>query len=169
MNKKAVLGGLLAALFVTGACSSTTTVNSNTANTNAANKNTPANSNAAAPANNNTAAAPASSTNNAAPETAAAGAEQDFTLHNKTGVVIDKLFVSPSDKDDWQEDILGQDTLADGQSLEIKFHPKEKAAKWDLKVQDAGGNSIEWHDLNLTEISEVTLHYADGKGTAEVK
>ncbi len=166
MNKKALLGGLFAALLVTGACSSTTTVNTNTANSNAANKN--ANTNAAAPANNNTAAAPASSTASA-PADATAGAEQDFTLHNKTGVIIDKLFVSPSDKDDWQEDILGKDVLADGESLEIKFHPKEKAAKWDLKVQDSTGNSIEWHDLNLTEISEVTLHYADGKGTAEVK
>lgn len=168
MNKKALLGGLFAAVLITGACSST---NTNNANSNAANKNATSNTNntnAAAPANNNTAAAPASSTNNAPTETAA-GAEQDFTLHNKTGVVIDKLFVSPSDKDDWQEDILGKDQLADGESLEIKFHPKEKAAKWDLKVQDTSGNSIEWHDLNLTEISEVTLHYADGKGTAEVK
>jgi hypothetical protein len=167
MKNKILLGSLILAVFVMGACTSTT--NSNNANTNAANKNatTNTNTNAAAPANNNTATAPANNNTAAAPATA--GAAQDFMLHNKTGVVIDKLFVSPSDKDDWQEDILGQDQLADGQSLEIKFHPKETAAKWDLKVVDTQGTSIEWHDLNLTEISEVTLHYADGKGTAEVK
>ena len=168
MKNKILLGSLTLALFVTGACSSTT--NSNNANSNSANKNGNANTNASAPANsNNTGAAPAnnssSSSNTAANDTAA----QDFTLHNKTGVVIDKLFVSPSDKEEWGEDILGQDTLGDGQSVEIKFHPKEKAPKWDLKVQDSSGNSIEWHDLNLTEISEVTLHYDNGKGTAEVK
>lgn len=162
MNKKFLIGGLFAALLVTGACSATNTnTNSNTnANSNAANKNTATtNTNSAAPSNaNSTAAAPATAEGN-----------QDFTLHNKTGVVIDKLFVSPSDKDDWQEDILGQDTLASGQSVEVKFHPKEKAAKWDIKVVDSEDNSIEWHDLNLMEISEVTLHFENGKGTAEVK
>lgn len=115
----------------------------------------------------NTAAANTAANTAAAPATA--GAAQDFTLVNKTGVVIDKLFVSPSDKDDWQDDILGQDQLADGASLEIKFHPKEKAAKWDLRIEDTKGNYIEWNDLNLTEIEKVTLHYKDGKGTAEVE
>jgi len=163
MKNKALIGCLALALFVTGACSS---ANTNTT-TNNANSNANRNANtAASPANANTATAPA----NTAPDRAAAteGA-QDFMLHNKTGVVINKLFVSPSDKDDWQEDILGQDTLANDQSVEIKFNPKEKAAKWDLKVEDTQGNSIEWHDLNLMEISEVTLHYENGKGTAEVK
>jgi hypothetical protein len=162
MKNKALLCVLTVILLVAGACSSTPT-NTNTnanSNSNAANKNTATtNTNSAAPSNaNSTATAPA-----------AAEGQQDFTLHNKTGVVIDKLFVSPSDKDDWQEDVLGQDTLADGQSVEIKFHPKEKAAKWDIKVVDSEDNSIEWHDLNLMEISEVTLHFENGKGTAEVK
>ena len=165
MKNKALIGCLALALFVTGACSSTNTntnTNTNTANTNA-NRN--ANTNASAPANSNTATAPA----NTASDTAATEGKQDFMLHNQTGVEIDKLFVSPSDKDDWQEDVLGQDTLPNGQSVEIKFSPKEKAAKWDLKVVDKAGASIEWHDLNLIEISEVTLHYENGKGTAEVK
>jgi hypothetical protein len=161
MNKKFLIGGVLAALLVTGACSTATNTNTNTntnsANTNAANRNTATSTATPAP------------TGTPAANDATAGAAQDFMLHNKTGVVIDKLYVSPSDKEDWQEDILGQDQLADGQSLEIKFHPKETAPKWDLKVMDTQGNSIEWHDLNLTEISEVTLHFENGKGTAEVK
>jgi len=130
--------------------------------------------NAAKPANNSNSASNSTSSNaNTASNTAAApatsGAAQDFTLVNKTGVVIDKLFVSPADKDEWGEDILGQDQLADGATVDIKFHPKEKIENWDLKVQDTKGNSIEWHDLKLTEIQKVTLHYADGKGTAEVE
>jgi hypothetical protein len=96
-------------------------------------------------------------------------AEQDFTLVNATGVEIHAVYVSPADKNEWGKDILGKDTLADGQSAEIKFSPKEEAEKWDLRVEDKGGNSIEWSDLDLTEISEVTLHYKDGKATAEVE
>jgi len=161
MKNTLLIVGILTFALGLAACGGATNVNvnakpanaANTTNTNAAPANTASNSTAT-----NTATAPAT-----------AGAEQDFTLVNKTGVIIDKLFVSPSDKDDWQEDILGQDTLADGGTVEIKFHPKEKAAKWDLRVEDSKGNSIEWTDLNLTEISKVTLHYKDGKGTAEVE
>lgn len=95
--------------------------------------------------------------------------KQDFILHNETGVEINELYVSPHTSDDWEDDVLGQDTLADGESLKITFDDREKHVKWDLKVADGKGNSIEWEDLDLTEISEVTLHYKDGKAWATVK
>jgi hypothetical protein len=95
--------------------------------------------------------------------------DQDFTLVNKTGVEIHNLHVSASDENDWGEDVLGKDTLGDGESVKISFHPKEEAAKWDLRVADKEGNAITWEDLNLLKISKVTLHYADGKATAEVE
>ena len=96
-------------------------------------------------------------------------ADQDFTLDNETGVEIHALYVSPADKDEWGADILGKDTLPSGESAEITFNPKEEAEQWDLRVEDSKGNSIEWTDLDLTEISKVTLHYSDGKATAEVE
>src|SRR5690348_16369412 len=94
--------------------------------------------------------------------------DQDFVLINKTGVEIHNLHVSPSDKEEWGGDILGKDTLADGESAEIKFSPQEEAEKWDLRVADKEGNAIQWDDLNLMKISKITLHYNDGKATAEV-
>lgn len=94
---------------------------------------------------------------------------QDFILHNQTGVEINSLYVSPHSSDDWEEDILGQDTLANGESLKITFDDRDKHVHWDLKVTDKEGNSIEWEDLNLIEISEVTLHYKDGKAWADIK
>ncbi|MCU1265979.1 MAG: argininosuccinate lyase [Acidobacteria bacterium] len=100
---------------------------------------------------------------------ASAQGKQDFTLHNNTGVEIHKLFISPHDVNEWEEDILGKDTLADGETLEINFSRKETAKLWDLKIVDKEGTSIEWENLNLLEISEVTLHFKDGKATAEVK
>ena len=95
--------------------------------------------------------------------------KQDFILHNNTGVEIHSLYVSPHSSDDWEEDILGKDTLADGESVKITFEDREKHVHWDLKITDKEGNSIEWTDLNLIEISEVTLHYKDGKAWADVK
>ena len=103
-----------------------------------------------------------------APSTRAQG-KQDFTLHNATGVEIHKLFVSPHKSDDWEEDILGRDTLADGESVDITFSPREKPAHWDLKVEDKEGNNIVWESLNLLDISEVTLHFKDGKAWADLK
>lgn len=100
---------------------------------------------------------------------AALAADQDFILVNKTDVEIHNLHVSPADKADWGDDILGKDTLGDGESAKIVFHPKEEADKWDLRVADSKGNSIEWADLDLLKISKVTLHYTDGKATAEVE
>jgi hypothetical protein len=100
---------------------------------------------------------------------AARAGEQDFTLHNKTGVEIHALHVSPHSASEWGEDILGQDTLAVGASLEIKFGRREKAAKWDLRIEDDKGNSLTWENLNLLEISEVTLHFKDGKAWADTK
>jgi len=95
--------------------------------------------------------------------------KQDFVLHNETGVEIHEVYVSPVTSDDWEEDVLGKDPLPNGDSVKITFDDRDKHAHWDLKVGDGKGNSIEWHDLNLVEISEVTLHYKDGKAWADAK
>jgi len=95
--------------------------------------------------------------------------KQDFTLVNATGVEIHELYVSPHKSNDWEEDVLGQDTLPDGESVTIHFSPRERAKLWDLKVVDKGGNSIEWESLNLLEISKVTLHYKNGKAWADIE
>ena len=97
--------------------------------------------------------------------------KQDFILHNQTGVEIDSLYVSPHSTNDWEEDVLGQDTLASGDSVKITFEDRDKHVHWDLKVTDKEGNSLEWDDLNLIEISEVTLHWdaKKGKGWADIK
>lgn len=84
-------------------------------------------------------------------------------------MTIHRLYVSPHDQNEWGEDILGRDTLGDGESVHITFSPRENAAMWDLRVEDSSGNSIEWENLNLLEISDVTLHYQNGKATAEVR
>jgi hypothetical protein len=95
--------------------------------------------------------------------------EQDFSLVNKTGFTIDALHVTPHSSEDWGDDILGKDTLEDGQTLNITFHRKEKSANWDLRVEDSDGKSYTWEKLNLLEISEVTLFYRKGVATATFK
>jgi len=100
---------------------------------------------------------------------AALAGEQDFTLVNHTGAEIQRLYTSPHRSNDWEEDVLGEDTLADGESLEITFPKRTRATHWDLRVEDSKGHAITFEDLNLKEISEVVLHYRHGKAWADLK
>jgi hypothetical protein len=162
-----IVGGLFAILIIGIIALTLASRNlSPTENVNV-NTNTTSNSNIAVSANTST-TSNTNSTSNSNSIDQQRG-KQDFTLVNRTGVEIDKVFISPHDSDDWQKDILGQDTLPSGQSVEIKFHRNEKATMWDLRIEDKQGNAIEWENLNLLEISKVTVRYKDGKGTAEVE
>ena len=160
MNKKILIAGVAAALLAAAACSSPN------ASTTATNK-------TAAPPAKPAAAAPAPAPVTPAPAATSAGSEttgkQDFTLVNATGVEINAVHISPHNVNDWEEDILGQDTLPDGQHVDIHFKRGEKAAMWDLRIEDKAGNPIEWENLNLLEISKLTLHYANNKATAEIE
>jgi hypothetical protein len=61
--------------------------------------------------------------------------------------------------------------LSPGRTRFLPFSRKEKAALWDVRVEDENGGSIEWEKLNLLEISKVTLIYnkKTGKATAKVE
>jgi hypothetical protein len=94
---------------------------------------------------------------------------QDFVAHNKTGVALHHMYVSPSSKDEWGEDILGEDVCAPNQDVTVTFADAEKADLWDLRIEDEAENSITWTGLKLNEISEVTLHWDGKKAWADVK
>jgi len=98
-----------------------------------------------------------------------ASGDQDFVLVNKTGMTIDELYVSPSNANDWGEDILGQDTLDNNQKATIRFHHTETECLWDLKIVDEDGDDVTWEDINLCKASEITLKYEGKRPTALIK
>src|SRR5579864_3186279 len=51
----------------------------------------------------------------------AAADQRDFRLHNASRVTILHLYVSPSDTDNWEEDVLGGDVLVPGDYTDISF------------------------------------------------
>lgn len=94
-------------------------------------------------------------------------APQDFTLVNESGVDIHYLYVSPSSHTDWGDDILGQDVLVDGNYADITFNAESDAELWDLKAVDGEGGEVTWTQLNLVEISTLTITIdEDGTPTA---
>lgn len=95
--------------------------------------------------------------------------KQDFTLVNKTGLTISEFYVSPSDDNEWGEDVLGKDVLADNEKVHIKFARKEKDCAWDLKIVDDEEDEVVWTDIDLCTSSEITLKYEGKKPTAIIK
>jgi len=95
--------------------------------------------------------------------------KQDFTIVNKTGVIINELHVSPNDSDDWGEDILGQDVLDLDQECDIQFHPKDDACLWALRITDSDGNAIEWEKIDLCKAVKIVLHWDGHKAWADIE
>ena len=85
--------------------------------------------------------------------------DQDFTLHNKTGYTIDRVYVSAAKANDWEEDVMGDDVLEDDNSVAIKFASSENACMFDMKVVYDDKEEAVWSGLNLCEISEVEITY----------
>ncbi|MFL6374724.1 MAG: hypothetical protein ACJ73D_08675 [Pyrinomonadaceae bacterium] len=165
-NRITLLIVAIAAASLFSACTATVGTGASNANANAK----PANANTAAPAN--TASNTASSNTNSADKDTAGNPDLDFTLVNGTGYDIKTVLVGPTGDKNWTKDdeldLKGKE-FKDKDSMTIKFHPKEKAEKWDLRVEWSDGDApVEWLSLDLTKIEKITLKYdkASGKTTA---
>lgn len=96
----------------------------------------------------------------------------DFKLINDTGYAIGKVYVDPASSDSWSDNILDVDELGDGASADVTFSGDPDSCKWDIKVDWVGDyEPVVWKDLNLCNISEITLQYDQEKDetTAVVK
>lgn len=102
--------------------------------------------------------------------TAAHAGDQDFKLVNKTGYQIDSVYVSEASSRSWGRDVMGRDSLAEDESVDISFSRAAQACRWDLKVKYNDGDEATWQNLNLCNISRVTLFWNDKtqKTTAKV-
>lgn len=85
--------------------------------------------------------------------------KQDFTLVNKTGYAINEVYVSPTSANDWQEDVLGQDVLANGDNVHIRFNRSTSACNWDLKIVYDDKTSAEWTKFDLCTVSKISIMY----------
>lgn len=91
--------------------------------------------------------------------------KQDFTLVNQTGTAIEELYISPTQSDDWKENIL-QNVLEDGESIDITFTGRDEKY-WDIMVIDEDGNQYTWEKFNLSDLSKITLYFNGDKAMAD--
>ncbi len=90
--------------------------------------------------------------------TAFAG-RQDFLLINETGRDIINLYITPSDTFYWDDDILGVDILANGDSEYIYFSRRETDRYWDMMATFSDGYELVWEDIDLFRVSIITLRF----------
>lgn len=100
---------------------------------------------------------------------AVAQSKLDFTLLNRTGLVIKELYVSPANVDAWGEDILGRDVLPHDESLDVSFSRSAKSCMWDMRIVDEDDDAIEWGNLDFCKAAHITIMYENGKPTAIVE
>lgn len=91
---------------------------------------------------------------------AAQASDADFKLTNKTGYQIDSVWVSHHSSSDWGDDIMGRDSLADGEFANITFPHGGNACHFDIKVKyHDDGSTAEWSDVDLCQYEAITLFW----------
>ena len=97
--------------------------------------------------------------------TARAGS-QDFLLVNQTGVDLYGVYISPTNSNSWEENVLGGKILYDGTSIRITFSNYSQTY-WDLMIKDRLGNSLYWRRINLKAINKIILYYNGSQVVAD--
>ena len=92
----------------------------------------------------------------------------NFALINYTGTTIRGVYLSPSESPGWEENVLAGSGLEDGDTVNIRFSPEEQAIIWDLKVEGDDERYAEWKNINLRDVSTITLRLKLGDGTVVV-
>jgi hypothetical protein len=92
---------------------------------------------------------------------------QDFSLNNETGIEIHELYLAPTGTNDWGSSLLDSGaTIPNGESVPITFSSDISEQYWDLKVADSSGTTVQWTNLDLFSISNITLTMENGQPTA---
>jgi hypothetical protein len=101
----------------------------------------------------------------AAPEAAHAQAQQDFALVNRTGYTIDEVYVSSTNANNWGDDLMGDNSLEDGQILNVRFAKNNAECVYDIKVVYDDEEKAEFRGINLCQVSRVSIFYNRSAGT----
>lgn len=87
---------------------------------------------------------------------AARAADRHVEIVNKTGRALTELYASKVGAKSWEEDILGRDTLDNGDSVTVNVNDGTGACKFDFKAVFEDGKSIEKASIDVCAISTFT-------------
>lgn len=83
--------------------------------------------------------------------------QRDFRVYNRTRVDIKHLYVSPNGASNWEEDVLGRDTLTSGDSTRIYFQGSASTCRYDIRAEFYDGDVVEDYKINLCNTNSYTF------------
>lgn len=85
------------------------------------------------------------------------GMNRNVRIINDTGRTIMYFYASRQGVNSWEEDMLGSDVLADGQSVNANIDDGSRACRYDFKAVFDNNQSVERYNINVCEISTYTF------------
>lgn len=83
---------------------------------------------------------------------------RDFNINNNSDYVLLRAYVSPTEAEDWGEDIMGRDVLMPGETWMIGFDRFDPATCiWDVKVVTQDEVEVKLMALDLCVITDVNI------------
>jgi hypothetical protein len=88
--------------------------------------------------------------------TVAHAADRNVDIVNNTGLTMIHFYASNSGTNAWEEDILGHDKLADGDTQPVDINDGTGACKFDFKAVFEGGASSVKTNIDVCTITSFT-------------
>jgi len=88
----------------------------------------------------------------------ALGYDRGVTLVNNTSKTVAEFYGSNTGTGEWQEDILGQDTLAPGEEVSIDFDDGTGYCMFDFKIVYTDGSEEVEEKFNVCDYGKLTLN-----------
>ncbi|RZJ03635.1 MAG: hypothetical protein EON89_10960 [Brevundimonas sp.] len=82
------------------------------------------------------------------------GRNRRVRIHNNTGWTMLRFYASNSSRTDWEEDILGDDVLANNASIVMNIDDGTGACIFDFKAEFTNGQSLIRNNVNVCEIAD---------------
>ena len=87
----------------------------------------------------------------------ALAADRKVKVINKTKTPIFAFYASRTSTNDWEEDILGNDVIMPGESMEIDIDDGTGACKFDFKGEFEDGESVVKKNVDVCKVGEFSF------------
>lgn len=81
----------------------------------------------------------------------------NFTLYNETSVTLTELYLSPSNVDDWEDDVLSSDDLGAGRSIRLSIEDGRTDCEYDILGVFADNDSVEDYGVDICNLGSYSF------------
>lgn len=83
--------------------------------------------------------------------------QKKVNIFNGAQYDIYTLYLSPTNANAWEENVLKEGTLPNGDKVDVEVSRTENAEAWDIKVTNKAGETMTWIGVPLNKAGQITL------------